>query len=719
MSVEMMVSFMPSIAFAASPNHTCEYAVTVTGNAVTWSAIQALSSDDAQYVEVVKKPTCGDKAQDGEAILTCKKTDCDEAFAGHTKTVKITGVTGHETESKEFTAEDLAKKLVEQKTWTQETANDFVEAAKTANNTTHYEGEIWCYYTANVCKICGKVIGVSANSTTTGITGHDHFRDKSSGCNATAKCLKCGKVVAVEFGTNTGTHVDSKKTVQVKAATCDQPAQEKHVCAVCNEPFGAATAVEGSKPLGHNLGTAVAASEATDAKGALKKGYFIVTGTDEYGDATAKYYKYNTSVVVKTGTKDECSTEYRGIKCATCGKYVVFDTNHKVAADAITVETKANFISKCNPYALPLATKHDFKEETVPATCTTGSNTKKTCKKCGYVEYAYHVDGHPETISPEGKPNTKLGHNYVVTEVKGDCAHQGKVVVSCSNKDCDETVVVTDSTAAAPAHCVKDTSGTIYFRGFNDELVSNNAIALPAVKANPANHQFGALTLYKAADCQHKELWAQKCKVCGKIDATSFTEKGELTKHNIVKHEVAATCGTAGYYTEECTLCGKYRATGGQFTTTATADDVKKTETAKPVVKNGAACKFDKWVVTKEATVFEEGVKQLECSVCGTKDATKTIIAKKTVGKPVVKLISKKGKLTVKASAADNATGYEVTYKRAGKAEVTKTYTAEQISKTFRLLKGKKYTVKVTAFASNGTDTVEGATVTKSIKIKK
>ncbi len=728
MSVAMVASFMPSLAFAGTAAHTHRYEIvdTTATRTVTVAQVKtALKGDNANSVNVVKAATC---TEDGVAVLTCLENDCDEAYADHTIEVAITG--SHDTKAKKFSAKELADQLVKQYDkdattpantgWTQEQADEFVKAAATVNS-----GETYCYYEANFCSQCNKIVSSVAMPTTAPTSGAvtatnpikavDHFRDRTSGCNETAKCLECGQVVKVNGSHDA--HVDSGKTVQVKAATCTAPAQIKKVCKNCGEAYDTEFADPNSKALGHNISAAkVAKTEACNGE-ILKGGYFSVTGTNEYGETTTDYYKYNATVTVKNPAAATCTTEYRGIKCATCGKFVKFGANRTTTkaalagADSVYADNAA-FTTAVDAEGSTVAYKianntHDYETKEVAATCMADAKTVKTCKKCGYKV---------ET----NKPNTQLAHNYVVTEVKGDCAHAGKVTVKCTTKGCTAAQDFTSEAQYTKSNHVVKTGNTYYFMGINDEL--STGIALPTVNAGTVGHKFGALTKVKDATCTKPELWARKCTTCGKVDVSSaFTEKGEALGHKIEKVTVKPTCGTEGYTVEHCTVCDKYKNnTDGKFDVNKIDDEsINKTNKVKALVKVGAAHKFDKWVVTKEATVFEERVKQLECSVCGTKDATKTIIAKKTVGAPEVKLVSKKGKLTVKASAADNATGYEVTYKRAGKKATTKTYTAESISKTYKLLKGKKYTVKVTAFASNGTDTVKGETVTKTITIKK
>ena len=741
MSVAMIASFMPSLAFAAAEAHTHDYTavkgVTASTEQVAWSAVKdALKTNDAKYVKVTKEPTC---TEAGEVVITCKKDDCSDSYMDHTKTLKITEGHTDLTTTKTFSAEELAAQLVKQYNknvngsgWTQADADKFLKAAPKADN-----GESYCYYTVgSYCEACGKVVGTipayndtAITTTTTVIKAVAHDRDtKTAGCVTKAPCLKCGKVVKISSTATPTAHTPSAdKYVKISDATCTEPAKEAPVCEKCGEPVlkvGGTSKVrniEGSKPLGHNISAAkVDASEAT-TNGTLKKGYFRVSTKDAWGNTSYEYYKANAVVGDKTLKKsaDGCYEANMGVKCATCDAIINFEADHTVEMPANGVlPTLVNAANATADDYYPIAQgTHDYETEEVAATCTTDAKTVKTCKVCGFKT---------EVV----KKDSKLGHNYKVVETKADCVNPHKVVITCTNKDCPDkattvTIKKTGDYATYSGKFYEDASHNWFFKGFNGELAMSQYIAMPKFDVTEAyaHHDLGIKELIKEADCTHAALWGRKCKTCGKVDPSTLETQGVAKNHKLVKINVAPTCGDYGYYIEKCENTGKYVCDSKVDATGFTADITKATKntilTEKPLTAPGAAHKFDKWVVTKEATVFEEGVKQLECSVCGAKDATKTIIAKKTVGAPEVKLVSKKGKLTVKASAADNATGYEVTYKRAGKKATTKTYTAESISKTYKLLKGKKYTVKVTAFASNGTDTVKGETVTKTITIKK
>ena len=329
------------------------------------------------------------------------------------------------------------------------------------------------------------------------------------------------------------------------------------------------------------------------------------------------------------------------------------------------------------------AAAHDYVATEVPATCTENAKTVKVCKNCA------------DEVKVE-KLNTKLGHDYKVKEtaVDGNCVNGVTYTVVCTRCKTDKT----------PQFTTSDKDGTRYFTGFQGEptLTPGNYIKVPANKAS-ADHKLGKQEKIADATCEHGELVAQKCTVCHKVDPTTIVEVSKAKDHTLEEVVTPETCQNTKKVETKCKVCG---------TVVKTVGGLEKADKK--------ACVYDAWKVVKNPTLFEEGMKKTACSVCGQleKDGSSIAIPKLTLAKPKVNLTSTKGRMTVKASAA-NATGYKVTYKRYGKKATTKTYTAESISKTYRLLKGKKYTVTVTAFASNGTETVTSAAATKTITIKK
>ena len=694
---------MPSLAFAG---HSCVYPVTVTTNTVKWADLKAaLKTDDAKYINVEKEPTHNAA---GVAYLTCKEDYCGEVK----KVSVLRDKADHVVVQRDLSLQEYADAMVAQKTGDDNFKNTTAAAywVKTQSKTKCYRENV------NVCS-CGYV-GVSGTN-----VAHSTVNKKYDCADYT--CSKCNAViegVEHEANTNTGDFYQGylRKAValtipadKVSEPNCGKGTGYKWTCKHCGEKVAVVYTVD-PKTTAHNYGTAVDKSVATEeqASGAfkVKEGYVGVQGAttvnkDGVVDAnvisTYKFYQLN-----HVKTEGSCTADtVKNLKCETCGE-VRPNTEQSITA------------------------KHDYVETKVPATCDSRSKVKKVCKVCGD-----EVEDNATTAD-----DTKA-HSYKVTKVAATCADDEYYLIECTTcaKDCAHAKGVKidkdgkvynlktgNQIYVADAKVVDTTAktATYIFTGFEEDSLKGTdviEVTLSTVAAS-GDHKPGDKVLLKAATCEGKEVWGKKCVNCGKLIKETVTEKANTALgHDLVKTETAATCGSYGFYTEQCSRCGLYKNADGIVNATD-LEHAKVVKTDKPVVKEGAKCTFDKWVVTKDSTVFEEGVKSLECSVCGADGNAKTVIAKKTVAKASNTVKAGKKSFNVKSSAA-NATGYRVYYKKAG-AKSWKSYTKKtaSLSKTFSGLSKGKYYVKVKAYAKNYAgdgQVVWGATSsTKSVKVK-
>ena len=719
MSVAIVASFMPSIAFAA---HTCTYVIAskdITGTStksVTWDKIKGLSAEDAKFVNVKKEPT---HTKAGEAELICKDSVnyCTEDPMKVEITTLPTNVdtADHKFSNRDLTLDEYAKAMLKQE---EDGFKNEIQANKWVKD---QQAEKKCYVKdVRVCS-CGYVV----KSASPDLQGHQAPNASYPTCKDYT-CSKCNTVI--KGGKHNPTAPTTKEELAalevVSKPTCGHGTGYKVKCSNsgCDEytVWYHDTTVGGvasdMKAEAHNYGTPVSFDEATvqqkTGKYKVKSGYVAYqlteTGvelktvtTSEFAKESVKDYKfYKLNDVIKTGDcADAAKKQQLGLKCTVCGEnLMVKDTESK---DTKVIEETA--------------AEHTYETTHVDATCEHPGQNVKTCKVCG-AKVTTNIATEPQ-----------LAHSYKVEKKDADCTSAEVYTIYCTTcKNPVKEVVNIDTTKNVVVYKDAKDSKTVLWTGYNDELKGKDQIELTFTKKALRAHTYGADGEISPATCEKDAVYGKKCKDCGKVDASSvYTKTGTKLGHKFVTNEVKATCGTAGYKTEICENCGEYKADPAKFTATtpapATTKDVEKalrTQTAKPVVALGAQCTFDKVVVLKDSTVFEEGVRTFECSKCGARDTAKESIAKKTVGKPVVTLKAGKKAFTVKASA-DNATGYKVVYKRAGKKAITKVVNADKLAKTYKkLAKGKKYTVKVTAFASNGTDTVYGATTTKTVKTK-
>ena len=731
---------MPSLAFASAHDaHAYPMGYTVGAvDAVDWDDIQeALKTDDAKYINVTKEPT---HTETGLVNLTCK-----EGYCGNVVEDVVINTIGHKYVARDISIEQYATAMLEQ----EEVNAAFTGPAVTFAN--KYAAEKWvkeqtaakkCYVkNAKVCS-CGDVLPYvddaadTSDGDTVSLEGHTN-KDAVPPCTD-YNCAKCGVLVkgtghkadtTTDVENFDGGYLKTEKAVaadKVSEPVCGKGTGYKWECKDCHKKV-AVVYTNDATNTAHKFGTPVDKSVATQLMS--DDTYQVVTGYAAVGNNTVlvkgqsladgkdyKFYKLNN--VKEEGS---CSSAKKmDLKCEVCDREFGEEE---------------------------LAFGHDWEKIHTAATCDNVGKNTYVCKVCGI---AGQDHGKNDELLTTTEP--KLDHNYKVTKKTPECGTVGVEYyviecTTCSKTDVDGTHPYDDSATPAKVVLRNDVEGanvvditpatadntktrTILWGGFDNELKGSKMIELTFDKVTTAPvHKYGVDAVVKAATCTEDEVWGKTCENCGKVDLSStYVKYGTNLGHTVVKNEVAATCGTAGYYTEKCSTCGFVKNVSGNMVDPSTIDGtdadktVKKTATDKALVKDGAKCTFDKWVVTKASTVFEEGVKTLTCSVCGAHDATKTVIAKKTVAKASNTVKAGKKSFNVKSSAA-NATGYRVYYKKAG-AKSWKSYTKKtaSLSKTFSGLSKGKYYVKVKAYAKNYAgdgEVVWGATsATKTVKVK-
>ena len=716
----MVASFMPSLAFAAG-GHT--YAVKkaadggaaaqyLNGTSDTWADIQAaLKLDEAEYVNVVKAPVHTPAGlEKGVVELKCTSPFCDHVItediaASHDDVDKLV--------QRNFTLEEWAEICLAQGTYKNKIAAD--KALK------KWKKDGACYIkNAKVCS-CGYATWVDTVVHAVNNTCVDK------------ECPQCHEVIKATKK-HVAKAVNPATAVKVSDPTCGKGTGYASKCTKC-DAYAVWYDTADVKPDSHNFGTPVTADIAVTSDKTGKKianGYVAVKVTTQATDkvvvnpttdivgpnepwtkdateaADFKFYKLND--VISEGS---CTSDAKmGLKCVDCGA---------------TLNTGAD-----TRYEANVDTDHVYESSKVEATCDKDAYMHKVCTVCG-----------DEVNTPI--PQTKLAHSYKVTKTAATCGSEEYYTIECTTcpEKCGNTHKVKYTLAGAnTAAANTNTTGievyetnetaktkTFAFDGFDHEFkdLPSKKLLITFSTAPVVNHKWGAETLLKEATCDKDAIWGYKCTECGKIATHEVAGKVPAEKlntrlgHDLVKTETAATCGSYGFYTEQCSRCGLYKDADGNVDESE-LKNAKVVKTDKPVVKEGAKCTFDKWVVTKDSTVFEEGVKSLECSVCGADGNAKTVIAKKTVAKASNTVKAGKKSFNVKSSAA-NATGYRVYYKKAG-AKSWKSYTKKttSLSKTFSGLSKGKYYVKVKAYAKNydgDGQVVWGATSsTKSVKVK-
>ena len=724
MSMTMIASFMPSMAFATAANdsnptkvdpvdakHSFRINTATTDNA----AVKNVQKDHEDEIVEFTPATC---TKEGSVTLKCY-ADANQELCTATKTIVVKP--SHDWDTIKLSVEEYAKKM---------------QAAKMAGykNDAQVAGKIkelgdeYCYIEAPVCKECGAIDKTkstitkkTASATTADCLGipHEFPSDatQAADCKTTTKCVNCQKEVKKAAG-KAGNHSFKNADGSIKDDVA--PTSEKKLCGnVIEKTYTCTTCGETEKtysstPVCEVFKNPIEVVEGKTDHKLYKKGTMTVVADSTTGDLKPGFKKsenFDTYYESDTTVKKDDGNTYYAFTCNSCGHVVV------------TNDVKTNATAEH---------KHVWKKVTSEATCTDPGYEGSFCEGCGmYAEKSavtekdnYNGKTSDELDSTVGTVITSKPASHKLNVVKKDatCAVPAHYEISCSVCGDEYTgtsyVQFVADTNKAPLYMNPKTGAVSATPNYGDVEL---AYLDPAVKS----HKFTKKVVLKEASCTVAELSGFKCDECGKIDVHNVTPTaGTILGHKAEKVNVkAATCGEAGQYNVKCATCGKY-ANKEKYDVKNASDWSAKSKDAfdftgdPAVVGKNADCDFSKWVVVKDSTVFEEGVKELHCAKCGAVDKSKAPVAKKTVAKATVTLKAGKNRFTVKASAA-NATGYKVVYKRAGKKAITKVVDAENLSKTYtKLAKGKKYTVKVTAFASNGTDTVYGATTTKTVKTK-
>lgn len=228
----------------------------------------------------------------------------------------------------------------------------------------------------------------------------------------------------------------------------------------------------------------------------------------------------------------------------------------------------------------------------------------------------------------------KLQHELETTKTDAKCEANGKVVTKCEN--CDTTTIVTIIPATGHtfndgvktnATCT-DTGKIVYTCTAKDCGVTKE------VTLDKLQHTF-ELQETVAATCTNKGYQTYKCATCTE-SYVKFIE-GEVTGHSYKTIENTATCTEGGTLTLECETCkdritADVPALGHDYVedisaaTTATC----KAPATKTYKCNNAGCgntyveyvsgtvahTWGNWTTIQEVTTTSHGIEKRECSVC-------------------------------------------------------------------------------------------------------
>lgn len=329
--------------------------------------------------------------------------------------------------------------------------------------------------------------------------------------------------------------------------------------------------------------------------------------------------------------------------------------------------------------------------ETQAATCTEQGYSKNRCTVCGeeFIAPALPI-GHTESID-KGFAAT------CTTDGLTDGSHCGR----CGDVLKEQVVI---PATGHKEEAVKGSAATCTTAGLTDgKKCSTCGTVTVAQTVIPATgHKLETVKGY-APTCTSTGLTdGSVCSVCGDVIVAQTVIPATAHKEEAVKGS-AATCTTAGLTDgKQCSVC----------------NTVTVKQNIIPVVAHNI-----KVLNKKSATYTKSGYTGDEyCTSCNKVINKGSSIAKKTLKAPKLKITTKKGKINVTLSNVDKAaSGFKITYKKAGGKWVTKTYKSiKDLKKTLtKLSSGKKYYVKVRMFVHAGNATAYSKySSTKTIKVK-
>ena len=238
--------------------------------------------------------------------------------------------------------------------------------------------------------------------------------------------------------------------------------------------------------------------------------------------------------------------------------------------------------------------KHNIEEIVTDATCEANQKVEIKCTLCDYKEETVEI------------ANTKLTHNWVVTEFEATCGRPSGTASKCTL--CGEEKEFTADVDGDPAleHVWEDTKvveATCQEKGYTLQTCKNCKATQKANEGTElGDHVKGEkpVSVLKEADCKNPGVGKYECALCGE-------EMGYQTipaQHKYGEYEVtdAAKCGVNAKGIKKCLVCGA--------------------AAAKEEIPN-TALKHNYVDTVKDATCTEPQWAGPVCSLCGDVDTEK------------------------------------------------------------------------------------------------
>ena len=237
----------------------------------------------------------------------------------------------------------------------------------------------------------------------------------------------------------------------------------------------------------------------------------------------------------------------------------------------LTIYTEDYYYSTINQYNIKVCTSHTYGGYSIitDATCTSAGQRKRTCSRCGYVEYS--------NIAAKG-------HDY-------------------SSKTVNDTYKKSHATCTSPA--------VYYYKCTRCSAKGSNTYT----NGNSLGHNFNDTSntgkQRTAATCTAAATYWKKCTRCNTYSTTAYFSSGNALGHNFTdttntgKQRSAATCTAAATYWKKCTRCNTYSTSEYFSSGNALGHDFTVQDPSSGFLATSATC-------TEAATYY------YKCSRCGT-----------------------------------------------------------------------------------------------------
>jgi len=576
---------------ALGHNHSAEWTVDTAPTCTTVGSKSHHCSRCSDKADITELPATGhsygDWYETKAPTCTATGTDEHECSVCHNKEARMTDAKGHTN----------ATAVIESK----------------VNETCTADGS---YDSVIYCSVCSAEISREAKIIDK--LGHDYETewtvDVAPACTTVGSksyhCSRCSdKANVTEIPATGHSYGDWYET---KAPTCTVTGTDEHECSVCHNKETRTV-----DALGHNHSTEWTVDTAPTCTTAGSKSHHCsrcsdkadVTEIPATGHSYGDWYETKAPTCTATGTDEhECSV------CHNKETRTVDALGHNHSAEwtvdtaptCTTVGSKSHHCSRCSDKAditeLP-ATGHSYGDwyETKAPTCTATGTDEHECSVCH---------------NKEARMTDAKGHTNAEAVV------ENKVDSNCT----------TDGSYDSVVYC----------------SVCNEQISRETKIIDKLGHDYETeWTVDVAPACTTVGSKSHHCSRCDdKANVTEIPANGHTDAVPVVENSVDATCTTNGHYDSVvyCSSCNKELSREQKIVSMKNHIEVVDTAVAPTCTTTGltegkhcSACdeilvaqneiamvdhNYGDWIVTKQETTTEDGIREKICSICGDKITT-------------------------------------------------------------------------------------------------